>query len=73
MNAKPRKDESDERDEPLASEDEVEHEVSVSKIGDGLYVDVLRMTAPMWSCGRQNFLSGRGRRLQGRRKKGGGW
>ena len=28
MNAKPRKDESDERDEPLASEDEVEHEVS---------------------------------------------
>jgi len=26
MNAKPRKDESDERDEPLASEDEVEHE-----------------------------------------------
>ena len=27
MNAKPTKDESDERDEPLASEDEVEHEV----------------------------------------------
>merc|ERR1719431_2283331 len=26
MNAKPRKDESDERDEPLASEDEIEHE-----------------------------------------------
>lgn len=32
MNAKPRKDESDERDEPLASEDEVEHEVSVTKL-----------------------------------------
>ena len=27
MNAKPRKDESDDRDEPLASEDEIEHEV----------------------------------------------
>ena len=27
MNKKPRKDESDERDEPLASEDEIEHEV----------------------------------------------
>merc|ERR1711915_304639 len=26
MNAKPRKDGSDERDEPLASEDEIEHE-----------------------------------------------
>ena len=32
MNAKPRKDESDERDEPLASEDEIEHEVSGLKI-----------------------------------------
>lgn len=27
INAKPRKDESDERDEALASEDEIEHEV----------------------------------------------
>ena len=32
MNAKPRKDESDERDEPLASEDEIEHEVIGLKI-----------------------------------------
>ena len=32
MNVKPRKDESDERDEPFASEDEVEHEVSVLSV-----------------------------------------
>ena len=38
MNAKPRKDESDERDEPLASEDEVEHEVGV--FNSSRYVDL---------------------------------
>ena len=38
MNAEPRKDHSDERDEPLASEDEVEHEVTVDLIINNSYI-----------------------------------
>ena len=59
MNVKPRKDHCDERDEPLASEDEIEHEVSWSCNKQFYITLICRMTLLMWSHGKPSLLCGR--------------